>query len=102
VLRALASKEKPITAHDGRWFSVRIMPYRTLDDRIDGVVITFADITTAKTLEAKLRDKHAGLERRVAEQSARLDKAKKRSQTNPHARKRIKRRGGQSLGFGKT
>jgi hypothetical protein len=31
------------------------MPYRTLDDRIDGVVITFADITVAKTLEAKLR-----------------------------------------------
>jgi hypothetical protein len=33
------------------------MPYRTLDDRIDGVVITFADITTAKTLEAQLREK---------------------------------------------
>ena len=30
------------------------MPYRTLDDRIDGVVITFADITASKTLEAKL------------------------------------------------
>jgi len=98
VLRALASKEKPIAAHDGRWFTVRIMPYRTLDDRIDGVVITFADITTAKALEAKLRGKHAGLEKRVAEQSARLYKTKKRSQTDPHARKRIKRRGGQSLG----
>jgi two-component system CheB/CheR fusion protein len=102
VLRALASKEKPIAAHDGRWFTVRIMPYRTLDDRIDGVVITFADITTAKTLEAKLRGKHAGLEKRVAEQSARLDKAKTRSQTDPPARKRIKRRGGQSLGSDKT
>ena len=40
-----ASAEKPISARDGRWFTVRIMPYRTLDDRIDGVVITFADIT---------------------------------------------------------
>jgi len=30
---------------------MRILPYRTLDDRIDGVVITFADITAAKTLE---------------------------------------------------
>ena len=39
------------------------MPYRTLDDRIDGVVITFADITAAKTLEAKLRAKQAGLEK---------------------------------------
>ena len=35
------SAEKPIAARDGRWFTVRIMPYRTLDDRIDGVVITF-------------------------------------------------------------
>ena len=32
---------------DGRWFTVRIMPYRTLDDRIDGVVITFTDISVA-------------------------------------------------------
>ena len=58
VLRTLVFAEKPITARDGRWFTVRIMPYRTLDDRIDGVVITFADITAAKTLEAKLREKH--------------------------------------------
>ena len=61
VLRKLASAEKPISARDGRWFTVRIMPYRTLDDRIDGVVITFADITTAKTLEAKLRGQQASL-----------------------------------------
>jgi chemotaxis methyl-accepting protein methylase/PAS domain-containing protein len=66
VLRTLASAEKPIGTRDGRWFTVRIMPYRTLDDRIDGVVITFADITASKTLEAKLRAKQAGLEKRVA------------------------------------
>ena len=46
------------------------MPYRTLDDRIDGVVITFADITVAKKLEAKLRGKHTALEKHVAEDSA--------------------------------
>lgn len=55
VLRKLTATEKPIAARDGRWFTVRIMPYRTLDDRIDGLVLTFADITAAKTLEAKLR-----------------------------------------------
>ena len=70
VLRKLVFAEKPITARDGRWFTVRIMPYRTLDDRIDGVVITFADITAAKTLEAQLREKHAGLEKQVADQAA--------------------------------
>jgi chemotaxis methyl-accepting protein methylase/PAS domain-containing protein len=55
VLDTLVFVENEITAHDGRWFAVRIMPYRTLDNRIDGVVITFTDITVAKDLEAKLR-----------------------------------------------
>ena len=34
---------------------VRIMPYRTLENRIDGVVITFTDITASRKLEATLR-----------------------------------------------
>jgi two-component system CheB/CheR fusion protein len=70
VLQTLTSMEKPISARDGRWFTVRIMPYRTLDDRIDGVVITFADITAAKTLEAKLRSQRAGPEDQAAERPA--------------------------------
>ena len=78
ILRTLASAEKPIGARDGRWFTVRIMPYRTHDDRIDGVVITFADITVAKTLEAKLRDKHTVLEKHVAEQSTKLKRRQRK------------------------
>jgi len=39
---------------------VRIMPYRTQENRIDGVVITFSDITAAKRLEAQLRQTRAG------------------------------------------
>ncbi len=58
VLRKLTPIEKSIEANNGRWFTVRIMPYRTTDERIDGVVITFANITIAKTLEAKLRNQH--------------------------------------------
>jgi two-component system CheB/CheR fusion protein len=73
VLRKLGFVEKPVNARDGRWFTVRIMPYRTLDDRIDGVVITFADITVAKTLEAQLREKHNLLEKHVAEQSKKTE-----------------------------
>ncbi len=56
VLRTLAISEKEITASDGRWFSVRIMPYRTTDDVIAGVVITFSNITESKSLESKLRE----------------------------------------------
>ncbi len=70
VLRKLGFTERPVNARDGRWFTVRIMPYRTHDDRIDGVVITFTDITIAKNLEAQLREKHAALEKVVAEEAA--------------------------------
>ena len=67
VLRKLVSIEKPVAARDGRWFTVRIMPYRTMDDAVDGVVITFANITAAKTLEAKLLARQANLEERLGQ-----------------------------------
>ena len=54
VLRTLIFKESDIPTCDHRWFSVRIMPYRTLEDKIDGVVITFIDITKAKKTENEL------------------------------------------------
>lgn len=55
VLRTLIFSEKQIATRDGRWFTVRIMPYRTMDNVIEGVVITFIDISVAKRLEAELR-----------------------------------------------
>jgi len=55
TLRTLVPTEKQVPTTDGRWFSVRIMPYRNLDDVIRGVVITLVDISTAKELEARLR-----------------------------------------------
>ncbi|MBF0328354.1 MAG: PAS domain-containing protein [Nitrospirae bacterium] len=55
VLRTLVFTNKEVPATDGRWFAVRIMPYRTQESIIDGVVITFMEITTAKKLEAELR-----------------------------------------------
>jgi two-component system CheB/CheR fusion protein len=54
VLRTLMFIEKKVAARDGRWFTVRIMPYRTADNVIDGVVLTFINITEAKRLEAQL------------------------------------------------
>ena len=55
VLRTLAFKEKTVAARGGQWYLVRIMPYRTLENVIDGVVITFTDVTVSKKLEAALR-----------------------------------------------
>ena len=55
VLRTLVFSDKQVQTQDGRWFRVRIMPYRTLANVIDGVVITCTNITEAKRLEMKLR-----------------------------------------------
>jgi two-component system CheB/CheR fusion protein len=54
VLDTLISIETPIQAEGGRWYNVRILPYRTLDDHIDGLVITLTDITLAKKTEMAL------------------------------------------------
>ncbi|MGK0247918.1 MAG: chemotaxis methyl-accepting protein methylase [Oleispira sp.] len=55
VLDTLLFVEKEIAANNDRWFKVRIMPYRTQENVIDGVVITFTDISEAKLLESELR-----------------------------------------------
>ncbi|WP_415229040.1 chemotaxis protein CheB [Psychromonas sp.] len=55
VLKTLVFVEKEITANNQRWFKVRIMPYRTQENVIDGVVITFTNISAAKLLESELR-----------------------------------------------
>ncbi|HEY7884168.1 MAG TPA: PAS domain-containing protein, partial [Cellvibrionaceae bacterium] len=55
VLETLVFIEKEVKADNERWFKVRIMPYRTQEDVIDGVVITFIDISAAKKLEKELR-----------------------------------------------
>ncbi len=56
VLRTLSTVERQVNATNGHWFSVRIIPYRTLADVIDGVVITLSDITATKKLEKELRE----------------------------------------------
>lgn len=48
VLKTLAPIEREIQARDGLWYSRRILPYRAQDDAVEGVVITFADITESR------------------------------------------------------
>jgi two-component system CheB/CheR fusion protein len=56
TLTSLKPLTKSVSAADGRWFSVRIMPYRTLANMVNGAVLTFVDISTAKALEFRLRE----------------------------------------------
>jgi two-component system, chemotaxis family, CheB/CheR fusion protein len=55
VLRTLIFVEKDVVTFDKRWYKIRIMPYRTFQDKIDGLVITFIDITNSKLLEIALK-----------------------------------------------
>lgn len=53
VLNTLLFSEKQVQSNDGKWYNVRIMPYLTLDDKIDGLVMTFIDISDLKNSELK-------------------------------------------------
>ena len=55
VIANLTPLRREIRSRKGRWYDVRMRPYRTVDDKIDGVVITFVDIIERKTMEERLR-----------------------------------------------
>ena len=75
VLQKLVYCEKEVRASDGRWFMTRIMPYRTLRNVIDGVVITFTDMTTTKKLETEMRQMQEEFEIKVRERTSDLAEA---------------------------
>ena len=70
VLDSLVFRERDVEASDQRWFKVRTMPYRTFQNQIYGVVITFSDITRAKQLELQLQSAKHTLEDRLADGDA--------------------------------
>ncbi|HSH92253.1 MAG TPA: PAS domain S-box protein, partial [Ramlibacter sp.] len=51
VLERLVPVEREVGLPDGKWFMSRLLPYRTMDDRIAGVVVSFIDITERKAAE---------------------------------------------------
>lgn len=60
VLATLTPRECEAAGRDARWFHVRIVPYRTLDNVIDGVSVIFTDITERRRLESALASARAG------------------------------------------
>jgi two-component system CheB/CheR fusion protein len=65
VLRTSVPREREIEARTGAWFIRRILPYRTQDDQVEGVVITFSDITVRTHAADAL-----GVAKRQAEQAS--------------------------------
>jgi two-component system, chemotaxis family, CheB/CheR fusion protein len=51
VLARLVPVQREVGLPDGRWFLARLLPYRTMEDRIGGVVLSFIDITERKQAE---------------------------------------------------
>ncbi len=62
VLRKLNSKEKEVQTRDGEWRQVRIHPYRTTENVIEGLVVTFVDINRVKLAELVARQARADAE----------------------------------------
>jgi len=62
VLDHLAPIEKEVKTIEGTWYTMRVMPYRTRDNRIEGAVVTFRDIDEQKMSQARLRELNTRLE----------------------------------------
>jgi PAS domain S-box-containing protein len=57
VLESQEEGEEIVQSKDDRWFILRLLPYRTVEDKIDGVAITFVDISDLKRAESELQQR---------------------------------------------
>jgi two-component system, chemotaxis family, CheB/CheR fusion protein len=76
VLKKLTPLQRELQLEDGRWYLRRVIPYRGEDERIDGIVVTFTDITearlSAETAVASQRKMNESLEQKVRERTVQL------------------------------
>lgn len=63
VLADLTPLRREVRSRSGRWYDMRVRPYRTLDDKIDGVVITFVDVTERRQVDEALEASEQNLRR---------------------------------------
>jgi two-component system CheB/CheR fusion protein len=57
VLKTLERCKREVRSKEGQWFEVRIQPYRTAKNVIAGVVLSLAEITRSKEMEAEARER---------------------------------------------
>ncbi len=62
VLKDLVPRERECENHEGHWYLIRLLPYRTMDNVIKGVVMTFLDIHEQKTASMKVNQLNEALQ----------------------------------------
>lgn len=75
VLRTLTPMKKEIPSSDGRWYAVRIIPYRTRECTIDGLVLTFFDVSDTRKIADELQACQAMLRTLRADQERQAEAA---------------------------
>jgi PAS domain S-box-containing protein len=78
VLRRLTAKEREVQTKDHRWYQMRILPYRTIDNVIEGVVVTFSEITRLKEALNKLEESRQVAEVEACRRRDMMDELQKR------------------------
>src|SRR5712692_8124725 len=58
VINTGSAKEREVQDREGRWYSLRILPYKTLEDTIDGAVLTLVDINDLKNNLEEIKQSH--------------------------------------------
>jgi len=56
VIDTVSLKEQEVQDLDGRWYSMRLRPYRTADNKIDGALVIFIDIHALKTTQTAVQE----------------------------------------------
>jgi len=79
ALDECADIERELRDADGRCFCKRVFPYRSTRDEVEGVVLTYTDITKLKAAEEVLRRSNEELESLVMDRTVQLDLARKES-----------------------
>ncbi|PWU12875.1 MAG: chemotaxis protein CheR [Verrucomicrobia bacterium] len=92
VLDTLIPRETEVQTTNGHWYLMRILPYRTLENVIEGAVLTFVDIAAQKKAEAQFRVLSSELEQRVKERVAETEKVNEKLQREISHRQETERR----------
>jgi two-component system CheB/CheR fusion protein len=72
VIKTLHKVDREVQSVDGKYYTMQILPYRTSEDKLDGVVITFLDITERRAATNQLQRVNENIEKTVQERTSDL------------------------------